>query len=89
MILARSTGRVMTVEDHWPEGGIGEAVFEALATAGIGVAGSLLAPRKMPGSATPVEEIADAGIDAAAIVAAANDLMTKQRPEPVAAAANR
>ncbi|HYI23704.1 MAG TPA: transketolase [Candidatus Limnocylindrales bacterium] len=86
---ARSTGRVMTVEDHWPEGGIGEAVFEALATAGIGVAGSLLAPRKMPGSATPVEEIADAGIDAAAIVAAANDLMTRQRPEPVAAAANR
>ena len=43
---ARATGRVVTVEDHWPEGGIGEAVFEALAQAGVGVAASLLAPRK-------------------------------------------
>jgi hypothetical protein len=43
----------------------------------------------MPGSATPEEELADAGIDAAAIVAAANDLVARQPAEPVAAASNQ
>jgi hypothetical protein len=38
----------------------------------------------MPGSATPAEQLADAGIDAAAIVAAAKDLLNEA---PVAAAA--
>ncbi len=28
---ARETGRVVTVEDHWPEGGLGDAVLSALA----------------------------------------------------------
>jgi transketolase len=28
------TGLVVTVEDHWPEGGIGDAVLEALASTG-------------------------------------------------------
>ncbi len=86
---ARATGRVMTVEDHWPEGGLGEAVFQTLAEAGVGIAACLLAPRQLPGSATPQEELADAGIDAAAIVSAANELVKRQRPEPVAAAATR
>jgi transketolase len=71
---ARSTGRVLTVEDHWPEGGIGEAVFTALAEAGVAVEGKLLAVRIMPGSAKPEEELAEAQIDAAAIVAAAREL---------------
>ena len=35
---ARATGHVLTVEDHWPEGGLGEAVFSALAEAGVAVA---------------------------------------------------
>jgi L-rhamnose isomerase len=38
----------------------------------------------MPGSATPAEQLADAGIDADAIVAAVNDLLTES---PVATAA--
>jgi transketolase len=70
----RETGRVLTVEDHWPEGGLGEAVFAALAEEGVSVAARLLAVRDLPGSATPQEELADAGIDAAAIEAAAREL---------------
>jgi transketolase len=71
---ARQTGRVLTVEDHWPEGGLGEAVFSALAEAEQSVAGELLAVRHMPDSATPEEELAEAGIDRGAIVAAARRL---------------
>jgi len=74
---ASETGRVLTVEDHWPEGGIGEAVLTVIAEAGIPVAAKLLAVRHMPGSATPQEELADAGIDAAAIVAAARELANR------------
>ena len=56
---------MLTVEDHWAEGGIGEAVFAAIAEEGLAVTGKSLAVRHMPGSATPDEELADAGIDAA------------------------
>jgi transketolase len=75
---ATETGRVLTVEDHWPEGGIGEAVMTCIAEAGIGVAAKVLAVRYMPGSATPQQELADAGIDAAAIVAAARELAARR-----------
>jgi transketolase len=72
---AKETGHVLTVEDHWPEGGIGEAVFSALAAAGMSVKGELLAVRHMPGSATPEQELAEAGIDSAAIIAGARRLI--------------
>ena len=70
-------GSLIVVEDHWPEGGIGDAVLAALAEAG--VAGELvhfvhLAPREMPGSGKPAELLAAAGIDAAHIAAAVKDL---------------
>ena len=71
---ANATGTVITVEDHWPEGGLGEAVFSALAEAGVAVRGKLLAVRIMAGSATPDEQLAAAEIDAAAIVNAAREL---------------
>jgi transketolase len=74
---ARDTGRILTVEDHWPEGGIGEAVFAAIAEAGLAVEGRSLAVRNMPGSATPEQELAEAGIDADAIVAAARELVAE------------
>lgn len=74
---ARATDKVMTVEDHWPEGGLGEAVFEALADAGVGVTGKLVAVRHMPDSSTPQEELADAGLDAASIAAAARELVAR------------
>jgi transketolase len=75
---ARATGRVLTVEDHWPEGGIGEAVFSMLAEAGVPVAGASLAVRIMPQSATPEEELAEAGIDANSIVDAARLLVERE-----------
>ena len=47
-------GRVLTVEDHWPEGGIGDAVLEALSADGELPARVVrLAVREMPGSGKP------------------------------------
>ncbi|MBP2703184.1 transketolase [Microbispora sp. RL4-1S] len=62
---ARSTGRVVTVEDHRPEGGLGDAVLAALADAPVPLV--KLAVTGMPGSAAPAEQLADAGIDRHAI----------------------
>jgi transketolase len=53
-------GRLITVEDHWPEGGIGEAVLSALAKAGVAPTKSrMLAVTGMPHSGKP-EELVDA-----------------------------
>jgi transketolase len=62
------TGLLVTVEDHWPEGGIGDAVLDGLAGEG-DVAGRIvkLAPRQMPGSGAPDELREWAGISAGAI----------------------
>ena len=68
-------GRVVTVEDHWPEGGLGDAVLDALSDAGVPLRLVKLAPRDLPGSGTPAELLADAGIDAAAIAEAARRLV--------------
>jgi transketolase len=59
------TGLIVTVEDHWPEGGIGDAALDALASAG-DIAGRVvkIAPREMPGSGTPQELRDWAGISA-------------------------
>ena len=84
---ARATGRVLTVEDHWPEGGLGEAVLAALAEAGTPVAAASLAVREMPRSATPEEQLQAAGIDAGAIVEAARRLVRRQAAEGAAAGA--
>jgi transketolase len=62
-------GGLLVVEDHHPEGGLADAVAEAFD----GVAAPpirRLAVRIMPGSATPEEQLAAAGIDARAIVEA-------------------
>jgi transketolase len=73
---AIDTGAIVTVEDHWPEGGLGDAVLEALeALTSNHPRIRRLAVREMPGSATPAEQLADAGIDAAAIAAAARELV--------------
>jgi transketolase len=72
---ARETAAIITVEDHLPEGGIGDAVLEALADAPERPPVHRLAVRVMPGSATPAEQLAEAGIDAEHIVAAARDLV--------------
>jgi transketolase len=68
-------GRIVTVEDHWPEGGIGETVLSALADYEEGLHVELLAVREMPTSGKPAELLAAAGIDAEAIVEAARRLV--------------
>ena len=74
---ARETGRLVTVEDHWPEGGLGDAVLSALAAGGRPLpVVRKLAVRAMPGSATPDEQLQLAGIDVASIATAAVELVT-------------
>ncbi len=68
-------GRLVTVEDHWAEGGLGEAVLAAFADAEERPRVALLAVRRMPGSGKPEELLADAGIDAEHIAAAARELV--------------
>ncbi|HEY9291992.1 MAG TPA: transketolase [Microlunatus sp.] len=69
---ARDCRSIITVEDHWPEGGLGDAVLEALAEVEHPPVHKL-AVRSMPGSGTPSQLLHQAGIDAAAIVAAVRD----------------
>ena len=70
-----TAGRLVTVEDHRPEGGVGEAVLAALAEAGEAPAKlRLLAVREMPHSGKPDELIAALGISARHIVAAVNEI---------------
>jgi transketolase len=68
-------GRVLTVEDHWAEGGIGDAVLEALSDGEAPAHVMRLAVREMPGSGKPAELLAAAGIDAAHIADAARSLV--------------
>lgn len=72
---ARETDALLTVEDHWPEGGIGDAVLTGLAEEPHPPRVRKLAVREMPGSATPAEQLAAAGLDADAIVVAARELI--------------
>jgi transketolase len=65
-------GRLVVVEDHYPQGGLGAAVMEALALEESPPRVTHLAVRSLPGSASPNELMAAAGIDADAIVAAVN-----------------
>lgn len=64
----RDTGSIITVEDHSPVGGLGDAVLDAVGDLGIPV--MKLAVTTMPGSATPEAQLDFAGISARAIVAA-------------------
>jgi transketolase len=74
---ARDTGHIVTVEDHRPEGGLGEAVLAALGDADVHPHVARLAVATMPGSATPEEQLADAGIDATAIVRATKRMLDR------------
>jgi transketolase len=71
---ARECGTLITVEDHWPEGGLGDAVLEALAEAEERPPVRKLAVREMPTSGKPAELMRRAGIDAEAIAGAAREL---------------
>ena len=68
-------GRIVTVEDHRVEGGLGEAVLSAFADADERPRVALLAVREMPHSGKPAELLAAAGIDAAHVADAARRLV--------------
>jgi transketolase len=68
-------GRLVTVEDHWPEGGLGEAVLSAFADTDERPRVLHLAVREMPGSGKPAELLNAAGIDAEHIAEAARRLV--------------
>jgi len=75
----RETGAIITVEDHWPQGGIGDAVLAALAEEQPHPVVVKLAVPEMPGSGKPAELLHAAGIDADCIVAAARELVARTR----------
>ena len=72
---AAQTSAIITVEDHWPEGGLGDAVLSALAEVPDHPPVIKLAVQGMPGSGKPAELLHAAGIDAEAIVACAHRLL--------------
>ena len=76
---ARATGgRVVVAEDHWPEGGLGEAVLSAFSEVGTeGLHFEHLAVNIMPGSGSPDELMDAAGISASHIADAARRLLNE------------
>jgi transketolase len=76
---AEATARIVTVEDHWPEGGLGDAVLDVFADAQPVPRVVKLAVSGMPGSGTPEELRREAGIDADAIADAALALAEADR----------
>lgn len=80
---ARDTGALVVVEDHWAEGGLGEAVLSALAGSAPFPRVTHLAVREMPGSGTPDELLDAAGISARHIVRAVTALVREKGPTSV------
>ena len=72
---AATGGRVVTVEDHWAEGGLGDAVLDVFADDDERPRVVKLAVREMPSSGKPDQLLAAAGIDAAHIAEAARRLL--------------
>jgi transketolase len=69
-------GKLIVVEDHWFEGGLGDAVLDAFVGVGDKTPTIVkLAVSKMPGSGKPAELLHAAKIDADAIVEAVKSLL--------------
>ena len=75
--LQSLTMPIVTVEDHAPEGGVGEAVLSALAQVRERPPVVQLAVRELPHSGKPSELMHEARIDAGAITAAARELLAR------------
>jgi transketolase len=78
---ARDTGNLIVAEDHWAQGGLADAVLEALADADSDARVRRLAVHTMPTSGQPEELLWHAGIDRTWIATAARDLL-EQLPAP-------
>jgi len=72
---AEATGRIVTIEDHFPEGGLGDAVLAALAEVDEHPHVVKLAVREMPRSGKPAELLSAYGIDSENIVATVRQLV--------------
>ena len=72
---AAETKALLVVEDHHPEGGLGEAVLSTLAAEGVAVRFGHLAVRIMPDSREPAEQLDAAGLSAEHIAATAKNLL--------------
>jgi transketolase len=77
VIAAHETGAVITVEDHFAEGGLGEAVMSALAEINVPV--YPLAVRKMPHSGKPAELLEYEEISASAIVKRTREIAKRRQ----------
>jgi transketolase len=77
---ARETGNIIVAEDHWAEGGLGDAVLEALADADSDALVRRLAVHTMPTSGRPEALLARTGIDRTWIATAARDLLEQLPP---------
>ncbi|CAH8473361.1 unnamed protein product [Schistosoma mattheei] len=75
--VKETCNKVLTVEDHAPEGGIGDAVSAALSQCGVDHTVQRLAIREVPRSGKPEELLAKYGVDANAIVRAVKALLGK------------
>lgn len=73
--IAKGAKAIVTVEDHFEEGGIGEAVRTALA--GINIPVYSLAVRKMPRSGKPAELLGFEEIDSDAIIEKVKELINE------------
>lgn len=67
-VAQKSGGKIITVEDHYAQGGIGDAVCAALRNHDFVI--ECLAVHELPHSGKPEELLAKYGIDAAAIIGA-------------------
>jgi transketolase len=70
-----TAGRLVVAEDHWPEGGIGDAILSAFADSDERPRIVKLAVTHLPGSGKMAELLADCGIDADHIAVAARRLV--------------
>ncbi len=77
MLAADQSGnKIVVVEDHWPEGGIGDAVLDAFTQRDGAIPEVVkLAVQSMPGSGTPDQLMEEAGISAHHIVQAVRALV--------------
>jgi transketolase len=71
-----TAGRMVVVEDHYPQGGLGGAVLEAFNDAGHPVHFTHLAVTGLPGSGTAQELMEAAGISVGQVVQAVRDILT-------------
>lgn len=77
---ARETGNIIVAEDHWPTGGVADAILETLADADSEARVRRLAVHTRSTSGRPEQLLGRAGIDRTWIATAARDLL-EQPPQ--------